>query len=151
LYDALFDYYASRGDMPYGTMKAKTGDPFEWITDRLDQELGTGNHAPRSPNPVAEGSCNMTAEGEYCPEHGLAECGGMYEEENQFGPAATAAIQQGKSPTEVHYADSGDKLNAGFHNTMMKELDDPMNRNDAITNSFYESELSKLKKLALGK
>jgi hypothetical protein len=119
LYDALFDYYASRGDMPYGTMKARTGDPFEWITDRLDQELGTGNHAPRSPNPVAEGSCNMTAEGEYCPEHGLAECGGMYEEENQFGPAATAAIQQGKSPTEVHYADSGDKLNAGFHNTMM--------------------------------
>jgi hypothetical protein len=30
--------------------------------------------------PVAEGSCNMTAEGEYCPEHALAECGsGMYE------------------------------------------------------------------------
>ena len=28
-------------------------------------------------------SCNMTAEGEYCPEHGLAECGnyGMYESE----------------------------------------------------------------------
>jgi hypothetical protein len=23
--------------------------------------------------------CNMTMEGEYCPEHGLAECGGMYE------------------------------------------------------------------------
>jgi len=28
---------------------------------------------------VAEGSCNMTMEGSYCPEHGLAECGGMYE------------------------------------------------------------------------
>jgi hypothetical protein len=25
--------------------------------------------------PVAEGSCNMTAEGQYCPEHGLMECG----------------------------------------------------------------------------
>ncbi len=29
--------------------------------------------------PVVEGSCNSTMEGEYCPEHGLAECGGMYE------------------------------------------------------------------------
>ena len=28
---------------------------------------------------VHEGSCNSTMEGEYCPEHGLAECGGMYE------------------------------------------------------------------------
>jgi len=28
---------------------------------------------------VKEGSCNMTTEGEYCPEHGLMECGGMYE------------------------------------------------------------------------
>ena len=28
---------------------------------------------------VKEGSCNMTAEGEYCPEHGLMECGSMYE------------------------------------------------------------------------
>ena len=27
--------------------------------------------------PMAE--CNMTMEGEYCPEHGLMECGGMYE------------------------------------------------------------------------
>jgi hypothetical protein len=28
---------------------------------------------------VKEGSCNMTMEGEYCPEHGLMECGSMYE------------------------------------------------------------------------
>ena len=28
---------------------------------------------------VKEGSCNMTTEGEYCPEHGLMECGSMYE------------------------------------------------------------------------
>ena len=27
---------------------------------------------------VAEGQCNMTAEGEYCPKHGLEECG-IYE------------------------------------------------------------------------
>ena len=33
---------------------------------------------PDLSNPVAESSCNTTMEGEYCPEHGLAECG-MYE------------------------------------------------------------------------
>jgi hypothetical protein len=47
LYDALYDYYANSGEMPYGTMKARDGDPYEWVSDRLDQELGTGNHAMR--------------------------------------------------------------------------------------------------------
>jgi hypothetical protein len=94
LYYALFDYYSDHGEIPYGIAKGRDGDPFEWVTDRLDQELGTGNYAPRVSEadalatfevmsgfdtPVAEGSCNMTAEGEYCPEHALAECGGMYE------------------------------------------------------------------------
>jgi hypothetical protein len=91
LYYALFDYYSDHGEIPYGIAKGRDGDPFEWVTDRLDQELGTGNYAPRVSEadalatfevmsgfdaPVAEGSCNMTAEGEYCPEHALAECGG---------------------------------------------------------------------------
>ncbi len=28
---------------------------------------------------ITEGGCNMTAEGQYCPEHGMNECGMMYE------------------------------------------------------------------------
>ena len=97
LYHALYDYYSDNGEMPYGTMKARTGDPYNWISDRLADELGvtesnsgmimpeadvlntfevmSGFDAPA----VHEGSCNSTMEGEYCPEHGLAECGGMYE------------------------------------------------------------------------
>jgi hypothetical protein len=39
LYDALFDYYLSSGEMPYGTAKARTGDPYEWVTQRLVAEL----------------------------------------------------------------------------------------------------------------
>jgi len=96
LYHALYDYYSDNGEMPYGTMKARTGDPYNWISDRLADELGvtesnsgmimpeadvlntfevmSGFDAPA----VHEGSCNSTMEGEYCPEHGLAECG-MYE------------------------------------------------------------------------
>ena len=97
LYHALYDYYSDNGEMPYGTMKARTGDPYNWISDRLADELGvtesnsgmimpeadvlntfevmSGLDAPA----VQEGGCNATMEGEYCPEHGLAECGGMYE------------------------------------------------------------------------
>jgi hypothetical protein len=105
LYYALFDYYSDHGEIPYGIAKGRDGDPFEWVTDRLDQELGTGNHAPRVSEadalatfevmsgfdaPVAEGSCNMTAEGEYCPEHALAECGGgMHEMGTVAGSVAT--------------------------------------------------------------
>jgi hypothetical protein len=39
LYEALFDYYMNSGEMPYGVMKARTGDPDVWIADRL-YELG---------------------------------------------------------------------------------------------------------------
>ena len=94
LFDALYDYYFD--DMPYGVKKARTGDPHEWISDRLADELGitesnsgmimpeadpiaTVEAMPELSAPVLEGSCNMTMEGEYCPEHGLAECG-MYED-----------------------------------------------------------------------
>ena len=78
LYHALHDYYFD--DMPYG---AKTGDdidPHEWISDRFADYLGLDENLI-SPMimPVSEGSCNMTMEGSYCPEHGLAECG-MYEQ-----------------------------------------------------------------------
>ena len=37
LYDELFEYFLE--DMPYGTQKARDGDPVEWISMRLD-DLG---------------------------------------------------------------------------------------------------------------
>jgi hypothetical protein len=37
LYDALYDYY--HDDMPYGVAKARSGDPYEWIGNRLHQDL----------------------------------------------------------------------------------------------------------------
>jgi hypothetical protein len=165
LYDALYDYYFD--DMPYGTKKARDGDPHEWISDRFAQDIGldegfkkiagaiggglagaglgsvvpglgtlagglagayagykigdqgisdpTPDKAPAAPGaaapqrnapikmtaatrkpfdsgrtkpfqkPVSEGSCNMTTEGSYCPEHGLAECGSMYEDGGAVG------------------------------------------------------------------
>jgi len=39
LYDALYDYYCDMGEMPYGTMKARDGDPFEWVMQRFDRDV----------------------------------------------------------------------------------------------------------------
>jgi len=122
LYYALFDYYSDHGEIPYGIAKGRDGDPFEWVTDRLDQELGTGNHAPRVSEadalatfevmgaltghgePTTEGSCNMTSEGEYCPEHGLAECGGgMYEMGTVAGSVAPVMGEDIKERDKHYY------------------------------------------------
>ncbi len=35
LYAELLDYYHDSGDMPYGTYKARDGDPINWLTTRL--------------------------------------------------------------------------------------------------------------------
>lgn len=40
LYEALYDYYSDAGEIPYGIAKGRTGDPFEWVTQRLVQDLG---------------------------------------------------------------------------------------------------------------
>ena len=37
-YSLLYDYYQE--DMPYGTQKARTGDPYQWIYDRLEEDYG---------------------------------------------------------------------------------------------------------------
>lgn len=35
VYEDLYDYFSTTGDMPYGVMKARTGTPDEWICDRI--------------------------------------------------------------------------------------------------------------------
>lgn len=41
-YTVLFEYYSDLGEMPYGVQKARSGDPFEWITNRLAEEYNSG-------------------------------------------------------------------------------------------------------------
>jgi hypothetical protein len=38
LYDELYEYYTSTGEMPYGVAKARTEDPYTWIADKLDAD-----------------------------------------------------------------------------------------------------------------
>lgn len=39
LYHTLFDYYFDKGEIPYGVAKGRTGDPFEWISERFYRDL----------------------------------------------------------------------------------------------------------------
>jgi hypothetical protein len=80
---------------------------------------------------VAEGSCNMTMEGEYCPEHGLAECGQA----------------------------SGGVVGMPYSMGEAQAPHDPINSNSAMTGSYYEGKetrtqegdalLARIKSLAL--
>lgn len=68
LYDKLFLHYMDTEEMPYGIMKAKDGDPYDWITERLEDELG------RIPCPDGCGgcSCHSNPPCSHCSEgHGL--------------------------------------------------------------------------------
>ena len=86
LYDAVFDYYDQHGAMPYRVRNAKDGTANQWVSSRLADDLGIKKNLI-SPMimPVSEGSCNMTMEGSYCPEHGLMECGSMEEDGGAVG------------------------------------------------------------------
>jgi hypothetical protein len=35
VFEDLYGYYMDSGEMPYGVMKARTGDPDVWIVDRV--------------------------------------------------------------------------------------------------------------------
>jgi hypothetical protein len=42
LYHALFDYWNDLGEIPYGTQKARDGDPYIWVADNLESHLNGG-------------------------------------------------------------------------------------------------------------
>ena len=35
LYQDFYEYFLSNGDMPYGVAKARTGDPYEFVFQKL--------------------------------------------------------------------------------------------------------------------
>jgi hypothetical protein len=129
LYHALEDYYSDNGDMPYGVMKDRTGDPYKWVSDRLAKHLGMnegvlgtvggamlgsvmgpvgaaagavgGQELTKGGSGIVEGSCNQTMEGEYCPEHGLMECGSsMYEMSTVAGSVAPGVVTPAQNMAE---------------------------------------------------
>jgi len=123
LYHALEDYYKDTGALSYE--EVSRGDPYNWVSDKLGQHLGIdegvlgalggaalgavvggpigalrgaaiGQDLTKDGSGIIEGSCNATMEGEYCPEHGLAECGGMMETGTVAGGMAPAMGNRAK-------------------------------------------------------
>lgn len=39
-FNELYEHYCNNGEMPYGVAKARTGDPNQWIAERIETELG---------------------------------------------------------------------------------------------------------------
>ena len=61
LHDALYDYYFD--DMPYGVKKARTGDPYEWVSDRFAADLGIPGSGMNSPGIGPEDDPSVEREG----------------------------------------------------------------------------------------
>lgn len=70
LHDALYDYYFD--DMPYGVQKARTGDPYEWVSDRFAADLGIPGSGMNSPGIGPEDDPHLEREGvDYATEENL--------------------------------------------------------------------------------
>jgi hypothetical protein len=68
---------------PYPYSKEEDDDYFREIFRKKREAKDQGMAEADNMSTFEEAQCNQTMEGEYCPEHGLAECGnyGMYESE----------------------------------------------------------------------
>ena len=75
LYQDLFDYYSD--EMPYGTQKARDGDPMEWIISRLD-DLGLAESTNEGPEHC---NCGCDCDGPIC-----SSCGKPKEDMTQESP-----------------------------------------------------------------
>jgi hypothetical protein len=68
LHNALYDYYFD--DMPYGTKKARDGDPYEWVADRFGSDLGIDGYGGNSPGiPDSDYSMERESVGDYADEY----------------------------------------------------------------------------------
>ena len=80
LYDALYDYYLDRGDMPYGTAKGREGDPYQWVSERFYDDVmrDLGNDMNETTQqPVMDDTLNELAHLAGLTESKLDECGDM--------------------------------------------------------------------------
>jgi len=39
-WDLMYEHFLNNGEMPYGVAKARDGDPYEWVGDRVEHLFG---------------------------------------------------------------------------------------------------------------
>jgi hypothetical protein len=80
LYEALYDYYADAGEMPYGVAKAREGDPYQWVSDHFADELalmGYDRQFQETVMPVVDNQLSELARLAGLSESRVDECGDM--------------------------------------------------------------------------
>jgi len=111
IYDALYDYYTESGEMPYGTAKARDGDPVEWIQERLGQLFDKMTEEHNMDKELAEMMrlAGMQVNEEKCKICGMDPCACDHdhvkeddmEEGNEFSGALAKAKAAGAKEFEV--------------------------------------------------
>lgn len=127
LYDALYDYYID--DMPYGVKKARTDDPYSWISDKLHAAIQSGEVEIKESNltePAAndvvieEPDTNMTPNNNFDDLNELARLAGlsvaeakscnskrMNEEDVEEGNEFTKALADAKAAGKEEFTVGG--------------------------------------------
>ena len=99
LHDALYDYYFD--DMPDGVKKARTGDPYEWVSDRFAADLGIPGSGMNSPGIGPEDDPSLEREGvDYAMEDDLEDVTGIGGDASDKLMADVMTNQQGTDVNE---------------------------------------------------
>jgi hypothetical protein len=124
LYNALYDFWFD--EMPYGTKKARDGDPYEWISEKLDQELSNENFIEPSrksstwPDSIAsEGALseNGPESDDWYDKNGYMNPNGAYDAAGHYFPERDA--DQREYDSELDFDRDLDRTNDPY------DMDDP--------------------------
>ena len=91
LYHALFDYWNDAGEIPYGTQKARDGDPYEWVAQNLQSHLNGGGIVGGNPDEDYSIERESVMHGDYAEEkNAMRRLAGMAPEETDEGAVGAA-------------------------------------------------------------
>ena len=99
LYQDLFDYYSD--EMPYGTQKARDGDPMDWIISRLD-DLGMAESTNEGPEHC---NCGCDCDGPIC-----SSCGKPKEDMTQESPDLNRLRKLANLPEKTDEVQEGSEV-----------------------------------------
>ena len=107
LFEALFDYYNDNGEMPYGVAKARDGDPYQWIEQRLENELDMIGYQRMSSGP--DNSLSELARLAGLHESKIDECGDMGSNMRQPDSFNVSTNMSSDGTKSINVSAQGDK------------------------------------------